>query len=86
MENTNEILENVRYELLRALKEHGDFNSCHEGFAVLLEEVDELWEEVKKKSSLRDIGKMYEESIQIAAMAVKFAQFVRKDIKPYVTQ
>ena len=81
MEKLDEVLGSVRYELDRALKMHGDFNSCHEGFAVLLEEVDELWEEVKKKSSQRDPGKMKEESIQIAAMAVKFALFVNKDVK-----
>jgi NTP pyrophosphatase (non-canonical NTP hydrolase) len=48
------------------------FNSAHEGYAVLLEEVDELWEEVRKKKSVRSKKRMEEECIQIAAMAIRF--------------
>ena len=48
--------------------------SAHEGYAVLLEEVDELWDEVKKNPSKyahRDKD-MRKEAIQIAAMAIRF--------------
>jgi glycyl-tRNA synthetase beta subunit len=31
----------------------GDYNSLHEAYAVLLEEVDEFWDEVKKKPRKR---------------------------------
>jgi hypothetical protein len=48
------------------------FNSAHEGFAVLKEEVDELWDEVKAKQGARDIAKMRREAIQVAAMALRF--------------
>jgi hypothetical protein len=49
-------------------------SSLHEGYAVLLEEVDEFWEIVKMKASKRDAEKTYEELVQIAAMAQKCAE------------
>lgn len=48
-------------------------NSAHEGYGVLLEEVDELWLHVKTKQKNRDLGAMRKEAIQVAAMAVRFA-------------
>jgi hypothetical protein len=48
--------------------------SAHEGWAVLLEEVDELWEEVKKKPAKRDPVHMYGELVQVAAMAQRMAE------------
>lgn len=67
------LLEDVRQELATAIERHGPMASCHEGYAVILEELDELWEEVRKKSSQRDQAAMRLECIQIAAMALKFA-------------
>lgn len=55
-------------ELVRATSIHGSFNSAHEGYAVLLEEVDELWHEVKHGTKPR----MREEAIQVGAMALRF--------------
>lgn len=49
------------------------FNSAHEGFAVLKEEVDELWDHVKTNQKRRDIEAMRKECIQVAAMAIRFA-------------
>jgi hypothetical protein len=57
-------------ELSRSYALHGKFQGSHEGYAVLLEELDELWDEVKNKK--RDIPAMRKECIQIAAMALKF--------------
>jgi NTP pyrophosphatase (non-canonical NTP hydrolase) len=44
------------------------FNTAHEGFSVLREEVDELWEAVRgfEGSNLRA------EAVQVAAMAIRF--------------
>lgn len=55
-------------ELERATEKFGRFKSAHEGYAVLLEEVDELWQEVK--SNNRDGQE--EEAIQVAAMALRY--------------
>lgn len=48
------------------------FHSAHEGYAVLWEEADELWDEVRVHSSVRSRERMQEEAVQVAAMAVKF--------------
>lgn len=48
------------------------FNSAHEGFAVLAEEVDELWDHVKAKQGARDVEAMRKEAVQVAAMALRF--------------
>ncbi len=48
------------------------FNSAHEGYAVILEELDELWDEIKKKQSVRDHNRMRKEAIQAGAMAIRF--------------
>ena len=45
-----------------------DFNSHHEGFAVLKEEVDELWDDVKCNRKEEAI----KEAIQVGAMAIRF--------------
>ncbi len=63
---------NVIKELYRATEMNGPFASAHEGYAILLEEMDELKEEVWKKEKLRDKDKMRTEAIQIAAMAMRF--------------
>ena len=63
----------VANEVRRAKQKFPPFNSAHEGFAVLKEEVDELWDHVKANQQNRDLLKMYNEAIQVAAMAVRFA-------------
>lgn len=55
-------------ELHRASKKNLPFNSAHEGYAVLKEEVDEMWDEIKTNN----IVKAREEAIQVAAMAIRF--------------
>lgn len=57
----------------RATKKHAPMNSLHEGYAVLLEEVDELWEEVRKQTKKRNPREVLEECVQIAAMAGRIA-------------
>lgn len=66
-------LREVGQEVMRARTTHGaTFASAHEGYSVILEELDELWEEVKRKRSDRSPERLRAEAMQIAAMAVKF--------------
>lgn len=66
-------LSDVENELIDAILDWPEFNSAHEGFAVLKEEVDELWDQVKINQKKRDLEKMRSEAIQVAAMALRFA-------------
>lgn len=69
------ILNEIEVEVSRARSIHpGPFYSAHEGWAVLHEEVDELWDEVKRNGSTRSLMAMRKEAIQIAAMAVRFIE------------
>lgn len=52
------------------LKGHKPFNSYHEGKAVIEEEFEELWEEIKKKNP--DKAKLKAEVLQVGAMALRF--------------
>lgn len=45
------------------------FNSTHEGYAVLKEEVDELWDVIKKNGTSIELKS---EAVQIGAMALRF--------------
>lgn len=67
-----ELFNAVYQEFMRARQLHKQFNSPHEGYAVILEEVEELWIEVKKRKDLRSLELMRKEAVQVAAMAVRF--------------
>ena len=71
-----EFSELVSAELAKVRMKVAPQNSCHEGYAILLEEVDELWDEVKKKRSIRDPKAMLAELVQIGSCAQKMAEDV----------
>ena len=58
----------VSEELAEATAKFGAFNSTHEGYAVILEELDELWDLVK----INNRKPMEKEAKQVAAMAIRF--------------
>ncbi len=67
------IIRDVTREYNNATALYGPFHNAHEGYAVLLEEVDELWEAVRMKQSNPDRKQaMRREAIQVAAMAIRF--------------
>lgn len=67
----------VKAELTQArIKYPGVQHSVHEGFSVLYEEVDELWDEVRRKQADRNHAAMLKELVQIAAMAQRMAEDV----------
>lgn len=56
-----------------ASKKHIPFHSPHEGYAIIQEELDELWGAIRKTRHFRERGKeMRIEAIQIGAMAIRF--------------
>jgi hypothetical protein len=77
-------LDAVRIELKSAREKNAPLNSAHEGYSVILEELDEFWEEVRKKRSQRDPLRMLGELVQIAAMAQRCAEDVVEPMVPSV--
>jgi hypothetical protein len=59
-------------EASRASTKFPPFNSAHEGYAIILEELDELKAHVWTNQKRRDIAAMRQEAIQVAAMALRF--------------
>ena len=70
------IVGEVTEELLRAQRLFPPFNSSHEGYAVILEEVDELWEEVKNNKRPDTLDRQRKEALQVAAMGMRYLVFV----------
>ena len=65
----------VSEELRKARSNFPKFNSAHEGFAILKEAVDELWEAVRmKQSDPQRNEEMRAEAVQVAAMAMRFIE------------
>ena len=69
-------LVDVAAEVARAMGQWPPFNSAHEGYAVLLEEMDELRAHVWTNQKRRDLAAMRHEAIQVAAMAIRFVHDV----------
>lgn len=65
------VLAKVDLEMTETMERHPAMNSHHEAYGVLLEEVDEFWDEVKKKASKRQKARTREELVQVAAMACR---------------
>lgn len=85
MMNVDKALELVKKEIESAVKDHGVFNSPHEGYAVIKEEKEEFFEaidanleriwkavkmNVKKYPEQTEI--FLKEGVQFAAMIIRF--------------
>lgn len=73
------LFEAVALEVNTATKNWPPFNSAHEGFAILNEEFDELKAHVWTNQKRRDLLAMRKEAIQVAAMAMRFANEICND-------
>ena len=62
----------VVIELERAMAQYAAMHSPHEGWAIILEELEELWDEVKVRDDQRSVERMRAEAVQVAAMAMRF--------------
>jgi hypothetical protein len=70
----NNDFHSVADEHSKAINKFSKFNSSHEGYAVIKEELDELWDIIKCKNYYPECAQddMKKECIQIAAMALRF--------------
>jgi hypothetical protein len=48
--------------------------TVHEGYAIIAEELDELWDLVRANQNRHDRAAMRREAMQIAAMAIRFME------------
>jgi len=82
IDRIDSVLFALRHELLKACKKHAPMHSPHEGHSVIREELDELWDHVK-----RDTGRSHEakeEALQIAAMGIRYVLDLCDDNAPIV--
>ena len=57
----------IKYEIRHAKQKWpGDFKNTHEAYAVIKEEFDELWDEIRKKNPERE--RLRHEAVQTTAM------------------
>lgn len=59
-------------ELIRARQKFPPMASAHEGYGVIAEEFDELWEIIKQKQTERDYTALRKEAVQLGAMVLAF--------------
>ena len=66
------LMQKLEDELDNARRSFPEFHNGHEGYAVIKEEVDELWDGVKQKGTSRYA--LAREALQIAAMGLRFIE------------
>jgi len=64
----------IREEIKRSYENYPAFHSNHEGWAVIKEELDELWDCIKGSKLVTADDRMRKEAIQVAAMAIRFVE------------
>ena len=69
-------LREVFDEVARARAKHPAVNSLHEGYAVIAEELDEFWDEVRSQDDSERLIRAYRELVQTAAMCQRTAEDV----------
>lgn len=63
-------VDEILAEYTGVVARHDSFASAHEGWATIYEEVDELWDEVRKR--VKSSEAMRKEARQVAATAIRF--------------
>ena len=72
MLNRKEILRSIENELVRAYEKHGSAQwGRHEFYAILKEEVDEAWDNIKTDD---DQQKLTKEILQIACVCIRYLE------------
>jgi len=68
------VIDEVLQELKRATDKFPPYASSHEGAAIILEEVDEFWYEVKKNN----VKLAKEEALQVATTTIRYLLDVKE--------
>ena len=66
-------LQDISNEADRVCEKYPPFNSAHEGYAVLLEEMDEMWDAIKQNNTRHAL----DEAVQVGAVALRFVSEMR---------
>lgn len=67
-EDRSFILGSIYGEYMKARRKFQPMRGAHEGYAIILEELDEMWDAIKAN----DIPHARKECLQVAAMALAF--------------
>ena len=70
--DVNEAFIEIIDEYKRSKTLYCGFHSNHEGYAVILEEIDELWDEIKNCKETKGNDLIRAELIQIGAMVLRY--------------
>lgn len=73
---TEDILEEIAQEVSKAESLHPPYNSPHEGWAVMEEELHEVREEIYANKVPGALQRMRAEALQLAGTAVRFIQML----------
>jgi hypothetical protein len=80
--NIGKSIKTIISEYNHTITKHAPFHSTYEGWALIKQEVDELWEEIKKEGNGGSKEVMLKEAAQIGAMAMRFIIDLSIDDKP----
>lgn len=75
------IYDQIQKEIDKSVTKYGQHNSLHETYGLMMEEVAEFFDEVRKKESKRSIINTKKELIQIAAIAIKRINYLEQKTK-----
>lgn len=75
-DNIDQIMNDILKEVKQVSEKFPPYHSVHEGYAVMLEEFDELWDEVKLKD--KNHTRMYNEAKQVACTAIRFMELIEE--------
>jgi hypothetical protein len=80
--NIGKSIKTIITEYNHTIIKHAPFHSTYEGWALIKQKVDDLWEEIKKEESSDSREVMMKEAAQIGAMAMRFIIDLGVDDKP----
>jgi spermidine synthase len=77
MKDLKQIIEDVIEEVRYAESKYPSYHSGHEGYGIIAEELDELWDEIKMKNT--SYSRQYTEAKHIACTAIRHMIFASRN-------